>query len=76
MEGDVALAVLERGVRGAHAPDRVRLAVEAIFEAARTLPSVEFQRWLRDDEAMYELAFKREVGDLAVQQMSGEADSL
>jgi hypothetical protein len=51
-------------------------AVEAILDAASTMPFGEFRAWLRADERLYDLAFKRGVGDLVIERMTPRADEL
>lgn len=51
-------------------------AVDAILEAAETLSPSDFSTWLQSDERLYDLGFKRHVGDLVLERVSERADGL
>ena len=53
--------------------DEVSRAVEAIVENAEKLPTKQFDSWLKADERLYALGFKRDVGDLAIERVSQDA---
>lgn len=58
------------------APDPVSEAVEAILAAAETQSPWDFDAFLRADERLYDLRFKRAVGDRVIQRAAYAVDEL
>lgn len=55
------------------AHDEVGQAVNSILEAAAQMSVPDFHTWLRSDERLYGLAFKRDVGDRVIESASRHA---
>jgi hypothetical protein len=73
--GSVASAEVRPPLDAAGA--RVHQVVEEIFlQAVESKLAQDFHAWLRADERLYDLAFKRDVGDVVVSRLSEEAHSL
>jgi hypothetical protein len=58
------------------APDEASQFVDEILASAESMSPWEFDAWLRADERLYDLAFKREVGDRVIGRIAYAVDEL